>query len=110
MRAPRRGLIRAKIAGLTGRAFTLDNHGAVAATLSGAVRRLDIVTRGVASIDASALHSRDLTVEVRRQGNLRVFASRSASVELYGEGRVDVLGHPPIHQFRTLAYGIVSLK
>ena len=105
-----RGLIHANITGLTGRVFSLDNHGAAAATLSGTVRKLDITTRGVASIDAGALHARDLDVEVRGQGNLRVYASESASVEMYGEGRVDVLGHPPIHQFKALAYGIVSLK
>lgn len=105
-----RGRIRAKLSGLTGKTFSLDNHGAAAATLSGSVRRLDIASRGVVSIDAGALHARDLKVEVRGQGNLRVFASHSAIVDMYGEGRVDVLGHPPIRQFKAMAYGVVSSK
>lgn len=105
-----RGLVHADIAGLAGPSFTLDNNGAAAVTVSGQVDRFSVVSRGVASIDSGGLHAHDLTALVRGQANLRVFASRSATVTMYGEGRVDVLGHPPVHQFKSLAYGIVSLQ
>ncbi|MCW8306946.1 DUF2807 domain-containing protein [Acidiphilium sp. PA] len=105
-----RGLVHASVTGLTGTAFTLTNNGAAAATLTGTVGRFTLISRGVSSIDAGGLHARTVTMLVRGQGNLRVFASEVANVTMYGEGRIDVLGHPKVHQFKTLAYGIVSLK
>lgn len=104
------GLVRAKLSGLRGPAFSLVNDGAVAATMTGGVGKFSIASRGVASIDAGALQAADLTMLVRGQGNFRVFASRSAKVKMYGEGRIEVLGHPPKHEFKALAYGVISLK
>lgn len=104
------GLVHAKLTGLTGRSFLLINNGAEAATLVGSVHQFSIESRGVASIDAGALKASDLTMLVRGQGNFRVFAGESANVRMYGEGKVDVLGHPAAHKFRALAYGVIALK
>ncbi|MGC9269995.1 GIN domain-containing protein [Acidiphilium sp.] len=105
-----RGLIHASMTGLAGAAFSLTNNGAAAATLTGSVGRFTLISRGVASIDAGHLYANTVTTLVRGQGNLLVFARRQARITLYGEGRVEVFGHPPIHQFKTLAYGVISLK
>lgn len=105
-----RGLVHASVTGLAGPAFALTNNGAAAATLTGAVGRFTLISRGVSSIDAGGLHAKTVTMLVRGQGNLRVFASQVADVTMYGEGRIDVLGHPKVHQFKTLAYGVISLK
>jgi len=105
-----RGLVHARVTGLTGRRFALTNNGTAAMTLAGDVGHFKLISRGVASIDAGALHAASLSVMLRGQGNMRVFASHDAIVTLYGEGRVVVLGHPPVHQFKTLAYGVISLK
>ncbi|MDD2878242.1 MAG: DUF2807 domain-containing protein [Acidiphilium sp.] len=105
-----RGLIHASLTGLTGPKFTFINNGAAAATLSGKVGTFKLVSRGVTSIEARALHAATVTMMVRGKGYLRVFASQKAMITMYGEGEVDVYGHPPIHQFKTLAYGVVTLK
>lgn len=103
------GLVRAEVTGLDGRGFKLINRGALAATLSGNAGHVAIKSSGVASINASALHARTIEISVRGQGNMRVFASHAANVTMYGEGRIDVLGNPKEHSFRSLAYGVVTM-
>jgi hypothetical protein len=105
-----RGLVHASLTGLAGPQFAFTNNGAAAATLSGTVGQFTLVSRGVCSIDAGGLHARTMIMRVRGQGNLRVFASEVAKITMYGEGHIDVLGHPPVHQFKTLAYGVITLK
>ncbi len=105
-----RGLVHASVTGLVGPRFQFINNGAAAATLSGTVGQFSLISRGVSSIDAGGLRAKDVTMMVRGQGTMRVFASEMAKVTLYGEGRIDVLGHPPRHEFKTLAYGVITLK
>lgn len=105
-----KGFVRAALTGLAGHDFTMINNGAAAATLSGSIGQLSIVSRGIVSIDARMLHAGTVDVSVRGQGNVRVFASNDAKVMMYGEGRVDVLGHPKAHSFKSLAYGVVTMR
>ena len=104
-----KGLVRADLRNLSGRAFDFINDGATAATISGKVGKFRMISRGVASIDASRLLAVSVNVSVRGQGNMRVFARDIANITLYGEGKIEVLGHPKDHTFKTLAYGIVTL-
>lgn len=105
-----KGLVRADVRNLSGQTFDFINDGATAATLSGEVGKFRMISRGVASIDASQLRAANVTVLVRGQGNMRVFARESANITLYGEGKIEVLGHPKDHTFKTLAYGTVTLR
>ena len=104
------GLVRALVSRFSGKRLELETAGGFAATLSGTVGDLTIVSNGVASIDASRLHARDLAVTLRGRADLLAFASHSARIDMYGEGRVEVGGHPPIHSVRTLAYGVVTVN
>ncbi len=105
-----RGFVRAELRGLSGPRFDFTNDGAAAATLSGQVGRFSMVSRGVASIDASGLHAAGARIAARGQANLIVFASKDANVTMYGEGRVVVLGHPKAHTFKSLAYGVITQR
>ena len=105
-----KGLVRADLRNLSGRAFDFINDGATAATISGKVDKFRMISRGVASIDASRLLAVSVNVSVRGQGNMRVFARDIANITLYGEGKIEVLGHPKDHTFKTLAYGTVTLR
>ncbi|HQT60174.1 MAG TPA: DUF2807 domain-containing protein [Acidiphilium sp.] len=105
-----KGFVRADLQGLSGRRFDFTNDGAAAATLSGQVGRFSMVSRGVASIDASLLHAAGARIAARGQANLVVYASKNADVTMYGEGRVVVLGHPKVHTFKSLAYGVITQR
>lgn len=103
------GALRARLTGLAGPTFTFHNDGAAAATLTGDVGTFAIASHGAASIDAGALHARDLSLRMRGQGNFRLYATDDAAITMYGAGHAELLGHPKHHQFKTLAYAVISM-
>jgi hypothetical protein len=105
-----KGFVRAELQGLSGRGFDFINDGAAAATLSGQVARFRMVSRGIASIDASRLLAANTNVTARGQANMLVFARKDVEVTMYGEGRIVVLGHPQAHTFKSLAYGVITQR
>jgi hypothetical protein len=68
--------------------------GTVSATLAGAAPKLTAVVRGVATLDAIGLKTKDATIGAQGPATIRATVTNAAKVDAYGPATVDLGGRP----------------
>ena len=90
------GAVRLDLSNLSGPEFYLEADGATRATLSGNVNAVSASVNGAGKLDADALATRAMELEINGAGRANVNVADALKVTISGAGKVIYTGDPQV--------------